>query len=259
MVSRDTAALFLFVVGFIASCLTEYYCGTGSENCPIDWSSWYGSNPASYYAGHCGKGTKDAGLGDPMLSVSSLFLVIAIVYVKWEGPLFTPLASVFVGIASFLFHAANTETSSTLDFIGLNLLSPAILADLLRWRGYNVLAFVTFAVFLTAAILVRVLVENSFPIRQDIFNNYIYINQPILAALIFLLAYCWDYIRQLWVGAIFIVGGSATLIVANNVDVFWECVNTQLIEPHFWGHLLVAIGTTLFSRAIVHNGGYSKL
>jgi hypothetical protein len=32
-----------------------------------------------------------------------------------------------------------------------------------------------------------------------------------------------------------------------------RCVNTQAADPHFWGHLIVAIGTVLFCRAIREN------
>ena len=258
---RDAAALFLFVAGFIASCLTEFYCGTGSEHCPIDWSGAYGSNDADYNPepGHCAKGRHDSGLGDPMLSVSSLLLVVAIVYLRWSGPLFTPLVSAFLGIASFLFHANNSRITSILDFIGLNLLAPAILCDIVRWKGYGKVAAVLFASLLTAVILVRLLIKDSYPGTNRKINTFIYVAQPTLTAITIVVAYLFGYIRRLLVGSVFIIAGSATLIAANNIDDFWDCVNTQLIEPHFWGHVLVAIGATLFCRAVEHNNGYTKL
>jgi hypothetical protein len=258
---RDAVALFLFVAGFIASCLTEFYCGVDSKHCPIDWSAAYGSNPADYNSGpgHCAKGAPDSGLGDPMLSVSSLLLAVPIVYLRWSGPLFTPLASAFLGIASFLFHANNSRITSILDFIGLNLLAPAILSDIVRWKGYGKVATLLFAALLTAVILVRLLIKDSYPVTNKRTTTFIYVAQPTITAITLVVAYLFGYIRQLWVGAVFIVAGSATLIAANNISDFWDCVNTQLIEPHFWGHVLVAVGATLFCRAVEHNRGYTKL
>ena len=251
----------LFVVGIAASGLAEYLCGTGSEKCPINWSGLYGSDPANYtkVPGHCSSGTVDSGLGDPMLSVSSLLIVIPIIYLQWSGPLFTPIAAVFLGIASFLFHAANTKITFTLDFIGLNLLAPAILSDIIRRYGYSIAAFILFGALLTTTILVRLLVKDSFPQTNQVFNTYIFIAQPTLTVAILTVAYLFDYIKDLWPGALFTIGGSIALIVANNVDSFWGCVETQLIEPHFWGHLLVGIGATLFCRAIGMKNDYTKL
>ena len=170
-----------------------------------------------------------------------------------------PLASAFLGIASFLFHANNSRVTSILDFIGLNLLAPAILSDIVRWKGYAKVAALLFASLLTAVILVRLLIKDSYPGTNRKINTFIYVAQPTITAITIVVAYLFGYIRRLLVGAVFIVAGSATLIAANNISDFWACVNTQLIEPHFWGHVLVAIGATLFCRAVEHNNGYTKL
>ena len=246
---RDAAALFLFVGGFLASVLTEFLCGRGSERCKIDWSPLYG-NEAVYYGGHCGRGDKDAGLGDPGLSVSSLFLIIPLVY--WapsDGALYTPPVSAFLGVASFLFHAANTEASATLDFIGLNLLGPALVADFVADGGRPKTAVAGFLVLLAATVAVRVGVDDDFPRTQDVFNTYTYVTQSIMAAILLVLFWRRDLVAA-WLPATIIVGGCVSLIVANNSSRFWACINTQLAEPHFWGHLLVAVGATLYCRAL---------
>ena len=255
---RDPMAVFLFCGGFVASCLSEYYCGVDSKNCPIDWSGVYGAS-AKYYIGHCSVDTSDSGLGDPMLSVSSLFLVIPLLYFTPTGPLFTPVASAYVGIASFLFHAANTRTTHILDFIGICVLSPAILGDIICWKGYNRAGTLIFVLLTTATILLRLLIKDTFPFKQITLNRYIYIGQPILTGIILLVAYKWKLLKKMWLGATFLIGGSATLIAANNIDAFWSCVHTQLIEPHFWGHLIIALGATFFSRTVYRNEGYQKL
>ena len=258
---KDGIALFLFLAGFIASYLAEFYCKPDSEKCPIDWSPLYGSNPLNYnpFPGHCAKGlTKDTGLGAPMLSVSSLLLAIPIVYIRWTGPLYTPIASMFIGIASFLFHAAITRETSIIDYIGLNMLTPAILADLFRWNHFKRAGFITFLSVLTATILVRLLNKDTFPATNNSLITYTYVIQSVLAVAILVTEYKFAYTRP-WSGGLFLIGGAVTLIVANNNDNFWGCIDTQFAEPHFWGHFLVAVGLTLFARSMEHDNGYTKI
>ena len=254
---RDAAALFLFVGGFIASVLTELLCGNGSERCEIDWSPLYGSE-AVYYGGHCGRGDKDAGLGDPMLSVSSLFLVVPLVYWTPQS-VYTPPVSAFLGVASFLFHAANTEASATLDFIGLNLLAPALLADFVGRRTPKTAA-AGFLVLLVATVAVRVGVKDDFPRTQDVFDTYTYVLQSVMAAILLVLFWRSDFVAA-WLPAAIIVGGCVSLIIANNSSRFWGCIETQLAEPHFWGHFLVAVGVTLYCRALhsAPEDGYKRV
>ena len=243
---RDAVAAGILVIVLIASLVAELRCGNDSEHCYIDWSGWYPGE--TYTAGHCGRAAHDAGLGDPALSVSSLVFVAPLVYFDPKAPFATPLLGVFLGIASFLFHAANTETSHTLDYIGVTSLAPAIFSDIVaQQRPWAAKAI--FAALVTSNVVVRTLNEPG----TGVLGTYMYSFIPVVTALT--LGYIWYY--RLWGrfggGAIFLVGGSATLIAANASSQYWGCVNTQAAEPHFWGHLIVAIGTVLFCRAIREN------
>ena len=194
-----------------------------------------------------------------MLSVSSLLLAIPLVYIRRTGPLYTPVASAFVGIASFLFHAATTRETSIIDFIGLNMLAPGILADLFTYHEYRRTGAAVFLTFLASTVLVRLLVKDVFPETNESLSTYIYVVQSILFVAIVVTSYKFSYSRP-WSGGLFLVGGAITLIIANNNDNFWGCIDTQFAEPHFWGHLLVAVGLTLLVRAMsIDNDGYTKL
>lgn len=247
---RDAAAVFCFVAVFIASCLAEYYCGTSSQHCPIDWRPLYGAD-AQYEPGHCGTASHDSGLGDPALSVSSFFVSVALIYFKLGGPIFTPLVTCFLGIASFLFHCANTEITHQLDYIGIISFGPSILSDLLLWIKYKKLGFLFFCIVITTNFLLTFLVGK--------FALFIYISQPTYTVIILSIAWYFEKIKKIWLGALFLIGGSATLIAANNIDEFWGCIDTQLIEPHFWGHLIIGIGATLYCRTIFRDDGYTQI
>ena len=250
---RDAAAASILVIVLVASFVAELLCGNDSEKCPIDWAGWYPGE--TYSPGQCGRAAHDAGLGDPALSVSSLLFVAPLVYFDKVVPFATPLIGLFLGIASFLFHAAYTETSHTLDYIGVTSLAPAILSDVLAQRSPRA-AKAIFAALLTSNILVRTLNE---PGGSGVLGTYMYSFIPVVTALT--LGYIWqnDMVGRFGGGAIFLVGGSVTLIAANASPQYWGCIDTQAAEPHFWGHLIVAIGTVLFCRAAQAKNEYIEI
>ena len=131
---RDQVAFILFALVAMGSVLAERLCTPDSKYCPVDWTGLYGPD-AEYKGGHCGQ--TDGTLGDPLLTVSSLLLCVPLGYFSVDGPVFTPVASTFIGVASFLFHAANTEVSETLDYVGTCCFGTALLADLLFSRDYR--------------------------------------------------------------------------------------------------------------------------
>ena len=249
MFVRDSIAIFFFVAVLVASCLTEFYCGTASENCPVNWATVYGSNQ-DYFAGHCSAASSDTGLGDHLLTVSSLFLLVPLLYFSLKGPIFTPPTSAFLGIASFLFHAANTNTTAIMDYVGIIIFGPSLFADYLFLHAFKKTAVAVYVIILVSAVCIRIFYWVDY---------FIYITQSIFTVLIFGLAYYKNELKLIRVGAFFLVSGSVTLIVANNVDDFWKCISTQLIEPHFWGHLLIGAGATIFARMIFYHTDYTKV
>jgi len=185
-----------------------------------------------------------------MLSVSSLFLVVPIVYISKEGPWFTPVMISFLGIASFLYHAANTSISSALDYVGIVTLGPSLTSDFLVYLNYKKIGIAYFVVLITFAFVFRFAIDDEWPDPSERNHIYLYTINSFSTAAILFLAYKWHKLRFLALGTVFLIGGSIALIVGNNVDHMWDCVNTQLIEPHFWGHLLIALGATFFVRSI---------
>lgn len=79
--AMDTRTWAAVLSGFgilIASIVVEQVCGVYSENCVIDWSGFYGSRATYVQINACiDPPSPDTGLGIPMLSVSSLFLLEA--------------------------------------------------------------------------------------------------------------------------------------------------------------------------------------
>lgn len=259
MDTRDALAAVLFVGTLVAGCLAEYYCGNDSGRCKFDWGSVYPGE--TYTGGHCGRAQSDAGLGDPLLSVSSLLFVAPIAYIGARPPVAVPLVAVYAGIASFLFHAANTETSHTLDYIGVVLVAPAVLADVLAAGGWPNLAGLWFACALAANVMVRTLAA---PGAREV---YLYaFTSTVTVAVVAVGWYRCQCVGCLPGPAsrtkgslpafVFIVAGAATLIAANASPQYWGCIDTQLAEPHFYGHVLMALGLVLFCRA-VRNGDYA--
>lgn len=186
-----------------------------------------------------------------MLSISSLFMVVPIVYFSKGGPWFTPLMISFLGIASFLYHAANTWVSSSLDWIGIVTLGPSITADFLVYMNYTKIGVLYFVIFITVNFVLRFEKPMSWPDPpSETHRIYLYVINSVSTAAILFLAYIWGKLRFIALGSIFLIGGSIALIVGNNVDHMWDCVSTQLVEPHFWGHLLIAVGATFFVRAV---------
>lgn len=250
MKTRDKIAIVLFVLILIASCLIEYFCGAASENCSIEWGNVYGRQHA-YFSGHCSGAVSNSGFGDPLLTFSSIFLLVPLVYFSFSGPFFSPWTSAFLGVASFLFHAANTSTTAIMDYIGIIIFGPSIFCDFIWKQNYKFLAFFVFASMTTIAICLRVI--------EGTIDNLIYITQPLFTVLIFFAAYYFKKFKSIAIPAFFLIMGSITLIVANNVDEFWKCTSTQLIEPHFWGHLLIGVGATFFARGIFEEADYVKI
>lgn len=245
---KDGVAIVLFGAVAIASVLAEQLCGADSGKCSVDWTGLYGRDTL-YKGGHCGQ--TDGTLGDPLLTVSSLLLCVPLVYFSPNGAVFTPVAATFIGIASFLFHAANTELSDRLDDIGMCAFGAGILADLLYYQGYRAGAALLFALFTAATILFR--------LQADKIGNYLYASQGTVAVLVIWLGYRWGLLRQLMAAIVVLVGGVVTLIVGNNVAAFWSCIDTQLAEPHVWGHVLVAAGAVLYCRSLGLRGEYTEL
>lgn len=246
MDTRDALAAVLFVGTLVAGCLAEYYCGNDSGRCKFDWGGFYPGE--TYTGGHCGRAQSDAGLGDPLLSVSSLLFVAPIAYIGARPPVAVPLVAVYAGIASFLFHAANTETSHTLDYIGVVLVAPAVLADVLAAGGVPNLAGLWFACALAANVLVRTLAA---PGAREV---YLYTFISTVTVAVVAVGWYWNTKGSL-PAFVLIVAGAATLIAANASPQYWGCIDTQLAEPHFYGHVLMALGLVLFCRA-VRNGDY---
>lgn len=250
MFVRDSIAIFFFVGVLLASCLTEFYCGAASEHCPINWSSVYGTSH-EYFAGHCSAASPDTGLGDPLLTISSLFLLVPLTYFSIHGPIFTPPTSAFLGIASFLFHAANTNTTAIMDYVGIIIFGPSIFADFLFTHSLKKVAAFVYVVMLVLALCLRIIVGKV--------DNLIYITQPIFTVLILAGATKKNEFKLVAPAAFLLIAGSVTLIVANSVDEFWKCTKTQLIEPHFWGHLLIGAGATIYARIIFYHTDYTKI
>ena len=245
---RDELAVFFFTLITIGSVVAERLCGPDSEYCSVDWAGLYGPD-ATYKGGHCGQ--TSGTLGDPLLTVSSLLLCVPLVYFSVQGAVFTPVAAAFIGAASFLFHAANTELSASLDYVGMCCFGAGLLADLLFWQGHRAGAMLLFAVYTGATIAVRLETSAS--------GAYLYATQGASAALVLWLAYRWGLMRRLVPAAVLLVGGVVTLIVGNNIDAFWHCIETQLAEPHVYGHVGVAAGALLYCRALGDKGGYNRL
>lgn len=244
---QDKVALILFVLLCIASVLSERLCGADAEHCPLDWSHLYGKESIRHL-GHCptahGPGN---GLGDPLLSVSSLFLCLAAVYLT--PTTITPVASFFIGVGSFLFHAADTKTSATLDYVGMCGLGAALMADLAFVRpGW---AWLFWLCFTGAAVGVRL----GF---LDAARPFLYVTQGFFTFyVVLLLAHYrrWEMVPA----AALILGGVITLVVANNDPNLWSCIDTQLAEPHVYGHVAVGAGTVLYSRSLYAAGRAGNL
>lgn len=193
-----------------------------------------------------------------MLSVSGLLLVIPLVYIRRTGPLYIPVTSAFAGIASFLSHAATTRTTSILDYIAFNTLAAGILADLFTWHKDWRTGAAVFSALLTTTILVRLLVDDKFPNTNEDLNTYTYVIQSILFVAILVTSDRFSYEPE-WSGGLFLIGGAIALIVGNAVDSLWGCIETQFAGPHFWGHFLVAVGLTLYARAMGNDNGEYKI
>lgn len=256
---REWVAVALWIGIFIASVVVEQVCGVYSESCDVDWSGVYGRQAPYYHLNACIAPSADSGLGIPMLSVSSFFLLLPVVYVGLESK-FTVLSSLTLGIGSFLYHANNTRASATVDYVGIVTLGPALFCDAAgvaadRLRavcGVPVLTVrvglvLLFLVVLGAGITVRTLVD-----YYRTLDLYVYVSQGVAAAAILLLL--WVEGRagvRYYFGLLVLISGIIALIVATSYQNKCEGVDTELERPHFYGHVLVGTGATVLAAMFI--------
>ena len=271
--AMDTRTWAAVLSGFgilIASIVVEQVCGVYSENCGIDWSGFYGSRATYVQINACiDPPSPDTGLGIPMLSVSSLFLALPVVYADWTTR-FTAAVSLMLGIGSFLYHANNTGASATVDYLGIVLLGPALFFDIAGAEagseagsdsegslpastcGYPTKYFLWagFTAILGASIAIRVAVT-----YYPTLFWYVYVSQSVAAVGIIWLSWKQTQFRRVpyYGGLALLVAGIITLIVATGTRNDCAGVNTELERPHFYGHLLVGAGTTAVAAALFYS------
>jgi hypothetical protein len=204
-----------------------------------------------------------------MLSVSSLFLALPVVYADWTTR-FTALVSLTLGVGSFLYHANNTDASATVDYLGIVLVGPALFFDIagveingdpgspgtlpVSTYGHPSKYFLWagFAAVLGASIAIRMAVAHT-----PTLDAYVYVSQSVAAVGILWLSWKQTQFRRVpyYGGLVLLVAGIITLIVATGTRNDCAGVNTELERPHFYGHLLVGAGTTAVAAALFYSGG----
>ena len=287
MDTRTWAAVFSGFVIFIASIGFERLCGVYSENCGINWSGFYGTQATYVQINACiDPPSPKTGLGVSMLSVSSLFLALPVVYADLTTR-FTAAVSLMLGVGSFLYHANNTGASATVDYLGIVLLGPALFFDIAGVEtgpgsdsggslpastyGYPTKFFLWagFTAILGASIAIRVAVT-----YYPTLDAYVYVSQSVAAVGIIWLSWRKEIYHRVslneasmegkqtqfrrvpyYGGLALLVAGIITLIVATGTRNDCAGVITELERPHFYGHLLVGAGTTAVAAALFYSGG----
>lgn len=268
MDTRTWAAVYLGFVILIASIVVERLCGVYSENCGINWSGFYGTQATYVQINACiDPPSPKTGLGVSMLSVSSLFLALPVVYADWTTR-FTAAVSLMLGVGSFLYHANNTGASATVDYLGIVLLGPALFFDIAGVEikgdqgssgtlpeltyGYPTKYFLWagFTAIFGASIAIRVAVT-----YYPTLDAYVYVSQSVAAVGIIWLSWKQTQFRRVsyYGGLVLLVAGIITLIVATGTRNDCAGVITELERPHFYGHLLVGAGTTAVAAALFYS------
>ncbi len=285
MDTRTWAAVYLGFGILIASIVVERLCGVYSENCGINWSGFYGTRATYVQINACiDPPSPKTGLGVSMLSVSSLFLALPVVYADWTTR-FTAAVSLMLGVGSFLYHANNTGASATVDYLGIVLLGPALFFDIagveIKWEtgssgslpastcGHPTKYFLWagFTAILGASIAIRVAVT-----YYPTLDAYVYVSQSVAAVGIVWLSWKQHQKRHqtlgiqdvavevprsrrvsYYGGLALLVAGIITLIVATGTRNDCAGVITELERPHFYGHLLVGAGTTAVAAALFYS------
>ena len=256
---REWVTVALWIGIFIASVVVEQVCGVYSESCNVDWSGVYGRQAPYYHLNVCIAPSADSGLGIPMLSVSSFFLLLPVVYVGFESK-FTVLSSLALGIGSFLYHANNTRASATVDYVGIVTLGPALFCDAaavaadrfsavcgIPVRAVRIGLVLLFLAVLGFGVACRTLVG-----YHRTLDLYVYVSQGIAPAAIFLLL--WGEGRdgfRYYLGLLVLIAGCIVLIVATSYRNKCEGVDTELERPHFYGHVLVGTGATVLAAMFI--------
>ena len=263
----DLAAGFIFIGATVASIVAERACGPDSENCGLTWSFKASRGP------HCATVHADGGgLGDPALTVGSLQFTAALPYLveevaKMEGgtgnPSVLPVVAIYLGIASFLFHAHSTDLHHRLDMTGVTLLGPAVYDAVVStprgdttppWFPRWISKFYSAAAGLIARVVAfsipLALICALYPRGALMYAlNGSYGGLGLVGVFVWGVSVKTGYQRVsgLALGVVSLLLG-VVLISAGNGPSYWSCVPTQLGEPHYWGHFFAALGTTLLSR-----------
>lgn len=164
-----------------------------------------------------------------------------------------PIASTFIGIVSFLFHARNTVLHHRLDIAGVALLAPSIFDALVSYGRQGSTAFPLYAVVRFASIVAIVLIVAFDHVTQPDWTDLYIINGTYTGLSLVAIWYNWATVSQadsrwrIGLGFASIITAVALLIVGNE-DHYWDCAVTQLAEPHFYGHFFAALAVTLFSK-----------
>lgn len=175
-----------------------------------------------------------------------------------------PIASTFIGIASFLFHARNTVLHHRLDVAGVALLAPSIFDALVSYGRQGGTASPLYTLVRISSIVAIVLVVILDHVTQPDWTDLYIINGTYTGLSLVSIWYNWATVSEadsrwrIGLGFASIITAVSLLIVGNE-DHYWDCAVTQLAEPHFYGHFFAALAVTLFSKRPPSKGDYRRL
>lgn len=135
---RDVAGGCLVGVVWLCCVGVHYGCGKDSERCRGTWLTHFGDDSIFFESmgGNATRGcfslalAKETALGDSVLSLSSVFFGVGVVYVR-PGNAGMVVCAVMVAVASFVFHATYGELARFYDIISTRLVGAGMACDVL--------------------------------------------------------------------------------------------------------------------------------